>query len=259
MATASWRKIFLKNVLTSIPTNRYVVYQLVGTLMKAPQISHESKTRLLNAALHVIRAKGYSAARIEDICEPPASPKEASSITSMSKEELALAAADHWNSAPGPSSHPLPINSSPTPRPPAGLCRFPQGPPPGRAARLHLPRRHHGAGSLRDHPPSAKPATEVSASTPQRSAGHRRSHAPAASRGVDRGSLALYTQAAIQGAFILAKAKEDPDVAAACLDHLHRYIEMLFNRPGSQRSRTDPPPKRRTDAASAGRTELIRM
>ena len=30
---------------------------------------HESKTKLLNAALHVIRAKGYTATRIEDICE----------------------------------------------------------------------------------------------------------------------------------------------------------------------------------------------
>ena len=41
-------------------------------------------------------------------------------------------------------------------------------------------------------------------------------------------SLALYTQAVIQGAFILAKAKHSPDVAAASLDHLRRYLEMLF-------------------------------
>jgi TetR/AcrR family transcriptional repressor of nem operon len=41
-------------------------------------------------------------------------------------------------------------------------------------------------------------------------------------------SLALYTQAVIQGAFVLAKAKDGPDVAAACLDHLRRYLEMLF-------------------------------
>ena len=35
--------------------------------MIATQSQHESKTRLLRAALHVIRAKGYSATRIEDI------------------------------------------------------------------------------------------------------------------------------------------------------------------------------------------------
>ena len=44
-------------------------------------------------------------------------------------------------------------------------------------------------------------------------------------------SLALYMQAVIQGAFILAKAEGGPEVvAAACLDHLRRYLEMLFNR-----------------------------
>jgi TetR/AcrR family transcriptional regulator, transcriptional repressor for nem operon len=41
-------------------------------------------------------------------------------------------------------------------------------------------------------------------------------------------SLALYTQAVMQGAFILAKAKHGPAVAVDCVDHLRRYIEMLF-------------------------------
>lgn len=40
--------------------------------------------------------------------------------------------------------------------------------------------------------------------------------------------LALYTQAVLQGAFVLAKAKGSPKVAVDCVDHLHRYIEMLF-------------------------------
>ena len=42
-------------------------------------------------------------------------------------------------------------------------------------------------------------------------------------------SLALHTQAVIQGAFILAKAKGGADVAAESLCHLRRYIELLFN------------------------------
>jgi len=41
-------------------------------------------------------------------------------------------------------------------------------------------------------------------------------------------SLALYTQAVIQGSFILAKAKGGPQVAAESIDHLRRYLEMLF-------------------------------
>jgi TetR/AcrR family transcriptional repressor of nem operon len=41
-------------------------------------------------------------------------------------------------------------------------------------------------------------------------------------------SLALYTQAVIQGAFVLAKAKNGPDVAIDCLTHLRRYLQLLF-------------------------------
>jgi TetR/AcrR family transcriptional repressor of nem operon len=43
-------------------------------------------------------------------------------------------------------------------------------------------------------------------------------------------SLALYTQATLQGAFILAKAKHNREVAAASIDHLRRYLELLFNQ-----------------------------
>ncbi|HEY3835894.1 MAG TPA: hypothetical protein VGL72_04965, partial [Bryobacteraceae bacterium] len=44
-------------------------------------------------------------------------------------------------------------------------------------------------------------------------------------------SLALYTQATLQGAFILAKAKHSREVAAATIDHLRRYLELLFSQP----------------------------
>jgi TetR/AcrR family transcriptional repressor of nem operon len=43
--------------------------------MTSTEIGHESKTRLLNAALHLIRAKKYSATRIEDICEAASLPQ----------------------------------------------------------------------------------------------------------------------------------------------------------------------------------------
>jgi TetR/AcrR family transcriptional repressor of nem operon len=50
--------------------------------------------------------------------------------------------------------------------------------------------------------------------------------------GVDPGfspaSLALHTQAVLQGAFILAKAKGGARIAAASIDHLRRYVELLF-------------------------------
>ena len=43
-------------------------------------------------------------------------------------------------------------------------------------------------------------------------------------------SLGYHIQATIQGAFILAKAKHGADVAAECLAHLRRYLELLFVR-----------------------------
>jgi TetR/AcrR family transcriptional repressor of nem operon len=57
---------------------------------------HESKTRFLDAALHVIRAKGYSATRVEDICEAAGLTKGSFFHHFDSKEGLALAAADYW-------------------------------------------------------------------------------------------------------------------------------------------------------------------
>ncbi len=43
-------------------------------------------------------------------------------------------------------------------------------------------------------------------------------------------SLALYTQAVLQGAFVLAKAKGGPEVARDCVAHLRRYLLQLFHR-----------------------------
>ncbi len=47
-------------------------------------------------------------------------------------------------------------------------------------------------------------------------------------------SLALHTQAVLQGAFILAKAKGGAKVAAESLDHLTRYLELLFGAGATQ-------------------------
>ena len=37
--------------------------------MQTAESRHESKIRILDAALRVIRSKGYSATRVEDVCE----------------------------------------------------------------------------------------------------------------------------------------------------------------------------------------------
>lgn len=57
-------------------------------------------------------------------------------------------------------------------------------------------------------------------------------------------SLALHTQAVIQGAFILAEATGGADVAADGVDHLRRYVETLFA--GRIEPNMPPNPEERT-------------
>jgi len=49
-------------------------------------------------------------------------------------------------------------------------------------------------------------------------------------------SLARQTQTVIQGAFVLAKAGNDPALARESLDHLDRYIRLLFDCPRKDRA-----------------------
>jgi len=48
----------------------------------------------------------------------------------------------------------------------------------------------------------------------------------------DAKSLALHTQAVIQGGFILAKADQDPALAIQSIDHLECYFKLLFSDSG---------------------------
>src|ERR1700687_5331049 len=63
----------------------------------AAQTQHESKTKLLNAALNTIRAKGYSATTVDDICHAAGVTKGSFFHHFRSKDDLALGAAAHWS------------------------------------------------------------------------------------------------------------------------------------------------------------------
>ena len=65
--------------------------------MQITELQHKSRTKLLDAALHVIRANGYAATRIEDVCEAADLTKGSFFHHFKSKEDLALAAAGHWS------------------------------------------------------------------------------------------------------------------------------------------------------------------
>lgn len=194
---------------------------------------HESKTRLLDAAMHVIRAKGYSATRIEDVCEEAGLTKGSFFHHFSSKEDLALASADYWMESTSTFFLGAPYHA-------------PADPVDRLLAYVDF-RKSLLLGDLSDFTCLAGTMVqEVYDTHPAIREACNRSITEHAATLVpyiqeamrQRGmkpewtaeSLALYAQATFQGAFILAKAKHNRDVAAACFDHLRRYLELLFNQ-----------------------------
>ena len=190
-----------------------------------------AKTKLLDAALSIIRAKGYSATTVDDICQAAGVTKGGFFHHFKSKEELAVAAAGHFSSMADAVFSTAPYRDLPDPVDRLlGYVDF-------RKAILQgdLPQFTCLLGTMvqeayRTHPPIREACDKHIGEH----AGVLEADISEAMRkyGIDADwsaeSLALYTQAVIQGAFILAKARHGPEVAAACLDHLRRYLEMLF-------------------------------
>src|SRR5215831_21158074 len=57
----------------------------------------DARTRLLDAAMHAIRAQGYAATSVDDICREAGLTKGAFFHHFKSKEDLAVAAAGHFS------------------------------------------------------------------------------------------------------------------------------------------------------------------
>ena len=200
---------------------------------------HESKTRLLNAAMQVIRARGYHATRIEDVCEAAGLTKGSFFHHFKGKEDLALATAAHWDELTGDvfATAPYRAHADPLDRL-LGYVDF-------RRAILQgdVPDYTCLVGTMvqevHETHPRIREACDRSIS--EHAATVEADIAEAMSKyGIGAGwsaeSLALHIHAVIQGGFILAKARQSADVAAASLDHLRRYLEMLFT-PASETAR----------------------
>jgi TetR/AcrR family transcriptional repressor of nem operon len=200
------------------------------------RLQHDSKTKILDAALHVIRAKGYSATTVDDICHAAALTKGSFFHHFKSKEELALAAADHFAAMAAALFSTAPYRTAADPLERLlGYVDFRmaivRGDLSGFTCLLgtmvqETYETHPAIREACDRYISAH-AAEVAKDIVLAKA----RYAPDAPWSAE--SLGLYTQATIQGAFILAKAKHGPDVAVECLGHLRRYLEMLFVQPKS--------------------------
>lgn len=206
--------------------------------MQSPPQKRDARQKLLDAALTVIRTKGYSATTVDDLCAAAGVTKGAFFHHFKSKDALGVAAADHWSEMTGTMFAQAPYHHHADPLDRVlGYVAF-------RKALLQgeLPDVTCLVGTMvqetYDTIPAIRDACDRSISN---HAATLESDIEAAMR--DRNiqsewtarSLALHTQAVLQGAFILAKAKGGSQIASDTVDHLTRYLTLLFSAGHNQR------------------------
>ena len=198
---------------------------------------HESKTRLLDAALHVIRAKGYAATTVEDICHKAGVTKGSFFHHFRSKDELALAAASYWGSMTDGFFAAAPYRRLQDP-----LDRL-LGYVDFRASILNgeLPDYTCLLGTLVQETYATHP--EIRAACERGLSSHiaeltrdiaaaKKLYAPKARWSPE--SVGYFIQTVLQGSFIFAKAQQSPAVVRENLNHLRRYLGVLFNQSESR-------------------------
>ena len=191
-----------------------------------------ARIRLLEAARDVIRAKGFAATSVDDLCRAADVTKGAFFHHFGSKDALGVAAAEFWAETTTDF-----FKAAPYHQPADPLERVLAYVAFRKAIIIgDIPQFTCLVGTL---------AQEAYASSPEiRDASGRSIFGHAATLEADieaarqaRGvcgdwtaeSLARHTQAVLQGGFVLAKAANDPALARESLDHLDRYIRHLFH------------------------------
>jgi TetR/AcrR family transcriptional regulator, transcriptional repressor for nem operon len=200
----------------------------------APLTKPTARDRLLDAALRIIREKGYAATTVDDLCAAAGVTKGAFFHHFASKEALAVAAADHWSKVTGAlfAAAPYHAPADPLDRILAYLDF--------RAALIAgtIPEFTCLVGTMVQEVHESSPAIRDAAFASI--AGHAATLEAdiaaamalyGAPDGVTAQSLALHTQAVIQGGFILAKGSGDPDLTLDSIAHLKRYVRLLFGSP----------------------------
>jgi len=191
----------------------------------------DAKTKLLDAATGLIRAKGYAATTVDDICKTAGLTKGAFFHHFATKEACAVAAAARWGATTGAFFETAPYRALPDPRDRVlGYIDFRR-----EILQGTLPQFTCLLGTMVQEAYESHPAirqacdryiSEHAATVEADIADAKRLYAPDAAWSPK--SLGLYTQAVIQGSFVLAKAKHGPAIAADCIGHLRHYVEMLL-------------------------------
>lgn len=193
-----------------------------------------ARDKLLNAALRLIREKGYAATTVDALCAAAGVSKGAFFHHFESKEALAVAAAAHWSQVTGALFAAAPYHAPQDP-----LARVLAYVDFRRSLiRGALPEFTCLVGAMAQETYGESPA--IQAACAESIFGHARTlvadiQAAMDARGIQGDwtaeSLAAHTQAVLQGAFVLAKAQGAPEVALESCDHLRRYLKLLFQAP----------------------------
>ena len=196
---------------------------------------------LLAAALSLIREKGYSSTSVDELCAEAGVTKGAFFHHFKSKEALAVAAAKHWSEVTDAFFETAPYHAHDEPLERVlGYIDFRKELLRGEIAEFTCL-----VGTMvqeaYDTNPEIRKACEACISAHAAKVGA--DIAEAMTRHRIRGSwtaesLGLHTQAVLQGAFVLAKAKGGAAIAVASVDHLRRYIELLFQPATRKRKQT---------------------
>jgi TetR/AcrR family transcriptional regulator, transcriptional repressor for nem operon len=196
-----------------------------------------AKTRILDAALKVIRTKGYEATTVDDLCREAVITKGGFFHHFKSKQDLAIAAAGHFGAMADNLFANAPYQKIEDPLfRLLGYIDFRivilQGDLPQYTCLLgtmvqevyetHPTIREACERCISEH--AAKVARDIALA--------KEHYQPDATWSAE--SLGYYTQSVLQGSFILAKAKGGPTIAVECLQHLRRYIELLFEVPNPE-------------------------
>ena len=194
-------------------------------------VGKDARTRLLDAALAVIRAKGYAATSVDELCQAAGVTKGAFFHHFRSKEALAVAAAAYFGAMAEALFAAAPYRALDDP-----LARL-LGYVAFRREILQggLPDYTCLLGTMVQEAYASHPA--IRAACEREIAGHAATLEPDIAAVMARtgqgggwspASLALYIQAVLQGGFVLAKASGGPEVVADSLGHLQRYLSLLF-------------------------------